>query len=109
MSWFWPVLAVAVTLGLSALLASYFYEIACEKGFSEKRFFWIAFLFGIVGYLLVIALPDRKKDHYVPQKPVAPLFKPQEAQSNIGKWACPDCGNVLPGDVVQCKCGYRRS
>lgn len=29
-------------------------------------------------------------------------------QSVAGKWACPDCGNVLPNDVIRCKCGFKR-
>ena len=44
-----------------------------------------------------------------PAKPAKPLFSPQGTQKPVGRWACPDCGNVLPGDVIQCKCGYRRT
>ena len=40
-------------------IAKQFYNIACEKGFLQKRYFWIPFLLGIIGYMLVIALPDR--------------------------------------------------
>ena len=29
------------------------------QGYSSKKYFWIPFWFGIAGYLLVIALPDR--------------------------------------------------
>lgn len=39
--------------------AKWFYEVANEKGYNDKKYLWICFLFSIVGYLLVIALPDR--------------------------------------------------
>ena len=51
--------AVMVITVINYIIADYFYEIACEKGFSERRFFWVPFLLGIVGYLMVTALPDR--------------------------------------------------
>lgn len=35
-----------------------------------------------------------------------PMPKIREASGN--KWNCPECGNTLPYDVIQCKCGYRR-
>lgn len=53
------VISLSLAIAVSVFLAACFYEIACEKGFEERRYFWIPFLFGLVGYLLVIALPDR--------------------------------------------------
>ena len=109
---FWSIAAgiavFVVVIVLARYFANCFYDIACMKGFHDRSYFWISFFFGIVGYLLVVALPDRKNEKTVPQKTVKPLFTPQETQKPVGKWACPDCGNVLPGDVIQCKCGYRR-
>ena len=29
-------------------------------------------------------------------------------ESVAGKWACPDCGNVLPADVIRCRCGFKK-
>lgn len=98
---------VAAAAAVASYLANCFYDIACEKGFVERRYFWIPFLLGIVGYIMVAALPDRRKEK--PEQPtVKPLVVPHPAQKNVGKWACPYCGNVLPGDVIQCKCGHRR-
>ena len=101
--------ALAVGIIIARYIANCFYEIACMKGFYDKCYFWIPFLLGIVGYLLVVALPDRKQEKTTPTKPVKPLFRPQGTQKSVGKWACPDCGNVLPSDMIQCKCGYRRT
>lgn len=39
--------------------AKWFYEVAEKKGHHDKKYFWICFWLGIVGFLLVIALPDR--------------------------------------------------
>ena len=93
---------------IARYIANCFYEIACMKGFRDKRYFWLPFLLGIIGYLLVVALPDRNKETATPAKPAPPLFRPQETQKSVGKWACPDCGNVLSGDKKQCACGYKR-
>lgn len=41
--------------------ATAFSNIAEEKGHNEKEYFWLPLLFGMVGYLAVIALPDRGK------------------------------------------------
>jgi len=40
-------------------IAEEFQRIATMKGHYEKRYFWWSFLLPIVGYLMVIALPDR--------------------------------------------------
>lgn len=43
-----------------------FYKVACEKGFEQQRYFLLPLLLGIIGYLLVAALPDRKKQNNKP-------------------------------------------
>lgn len=40
-------------------LAKQFEEAARMKGHYEGKYFWLCFFFSIIGYLLVIALPDR--------------------------------------------------
>lgn len=102
MKWYWYLIAI-VAIILELYLASLFYEVACEKGHKEKRYFWIPAIFGIVGYLLVVALPDRKN---ITEKPAEPLIKVVETPGN--KWVCPECGAARPHDVIQCSCGYRR-
>ena len=41
------------------LFASEFSKIAKQKGYSDGKYYWYCFLFGIVGYLLVIALQNK--------------------------------------------------
>ena len=40
-------------------IAKQFSEVAKAKGYHDNKYFWICFLLTWVGYLLVIALPDR--------------------------------------------------
>ena len=44
---------------LNYYIAGLFYFIAVDKGYHAKVYLWIAALFGFVGYLLIIAMPDR--------------------------------------------------
>lgn len=50
-----------IALAVLFYLANEFYKVAKEKGYYEKKYLWIAFLFSIIGYLLIIALPDRNQ------------------------------------------------
>lgn len=52
-------LAFAFAIALDYFISKWFYEIAEEKGFDDRKYFWICFLLGVVGYLLVAAMPDR--------------------------------------------------
>lgn len=52
-------IAVAIALWIDYLIAKEFYLAAQAKGYAEKKYLWLCFLLGVVGYLLVIALPDR--------------------------------------------------
>lgn len=102
------ILAIFIGLLIIALinwyLAGCFYDVACEKGFTERRYFWVPFWFGLIGYLLVIALPDRKKD-----TAARPPMKPMSfSKAEGGTWTCPDCGGTIPFDVIRCKCGYEK-
>lgn len=44
------------------MFAREFNDIAYEKGYDSIKYFWYCFLFGIVGYLPVFALPDTEAD-----------------------------------------------
>lgn len=53
------VVGAILVLYIEYKLAEQFYHAAYLKGYSERKYLWICFFFNIVGYLLVIALPDR--------------------------------------------------
>lgn len=60
------VLAYLIYLCVDVATAISFADIAAEKGHNRKTYFWRCFGFGVsvvfsfVGYLMVVALPDRK-------------------------------------------------
>ncbi|MEG0638723.1 MAG: hypothetical protein RR824_01710 [Clostridia bacterium] len=57
---FFCVMGFAILLGINARIASEFANIAEEKGYESRRYWHFCFWLSIVGYLIVIALPDRK-------------------------------------------------
>ena len=59
MSAFWTVLLVIAAVAISFTAAKEFYKASVARGWPEKKYFWICFLLPVIGYLLVIALPDR--------------------------------------------------
>ncbi len=98
-----------------AFVALTFQDIAGEKGFYEKKYFWWTFLFGIVGCLMVAALPDR--GYYARsmkningdsgKKPTTDLAY-EERLLNNGGWKCPSCQKVNPESVTTCRCGMTK-
>ena len=53
------ILSCIASLILDWFIAKWFMEAAEAKGWKSKKYFWICFLLTGIGYLLVIALPDR--------------------------------------------------
>lgn len=56
---FLVIIFIAIAIWIDYLIAKEFYISAQQKGYSEKKYLWLCFLLGVIGYLLVIALPDR--------------------------------------------------
>ena len=59
MGTFLTVFLIFIILIINFFVATEFSSIAEEKGYESKSYFWYTFLLGIVGMLMVIALPDR--------------------------------------------------
>ena len=53
------ILAFAAVLAVNFFIAKEFYKAAAMKGWNSRKYFWIAFLLPLAGYILVAALPDR--------------------------------------------------
>lgn len=51
---------LVIVLWVNYLISREFYRAANAKGFYEKKYLWIPFWLGVVGYLLVIALPTKR-------------------------------------------------
>lgn len=57
-----PIITLIVCIALLVLdwfVATCFFEVAEAKGYHDQKYFWLCFWLSFVGYLLVIALPDR--------------------------------------------------
>ena len=53
------ILAALAFLVLDFLLAREFYMAAAMKGWASKKYFAYAFFLPVIGYLLILARPDR--------------------------------------------------
>lgn len=56
------ILFAIVAIVIRVIIASSFANIAEEKGHERGKAFWLCFLFGIIGWLYVVALPNNKTD-----------------------------------------------
>lgn len=59
MGWFLTLLFVAIFFVIDWFVAKRFDEIAQMKGQPPKKYFWWCFWLGMIGWAMVIALPDR--------------------------------------------------
>ena len=55
----------AAYIALDYYLAGLFYFLGVDKGYSEKAYLWIAYFLPLVGYMLVIAMPDRRNTQQI--------------------------------------------
>lgn len=53
-------LPLGLLLWLQFYIAESFYSIAEDKGYDSRKFFHLTFWFGLVGMLMVIALPNKR-------------------------------------------------
>jgi magnesium-transporting ATPase (P-type) len=100
----WYIVGAIVALVIAIYIAACFSDVAREKGFDGNQYFWLCLLFSIVGYLLVVALPDRKAKTTASQ-PFSPKPLPRK-DVPPGQKACWACGHVQPMNNISCSnCG----
>ena len=97
--WFLYVLGIIIALVINVVIANKFVEIAEMKGHYGGDYFWYVFLFGIIGMLMVIALPNVKAITIktLPDKQPAPVPKNGvvvPAQKATHSWRCDNCGQM---------------
>lgn len=109
MTIFLAILGAILAIILDCIISEQFYRCAVAKGFEERKYFWYSFLFGLAGYLLVIALPDRGDEPVEGLRQPAPRAEtPRLAStpSGGGTKTCPKCGKVQPASRARCiNCG----
>lgn len=88
---FWYFLGFVIAIVIDWTVAKEFASIADDKGYREGRYFWFCFFLGIVGYLMVIALPDlgsrptRPHVNHTPTPSPAPTSTPTVSAGYTGK------------------------
>ena len=116
MEWFWIFMIAVVVLAINGAVASKFADIAGMKGHEGSPYFWFTFFMGIVGMLMVVALPDLnrpKTDIRTPSPSQTPSrFEPPSYQpmSNPkpGSWTC-TCGRKHQSYETSCICGVTKA
>ena len=115
------ILGFIIAIVVDVIIARAFADVAEDKGHTESKYFWMCVLFGIPGYLLVIALPDRRRPvaHTAPAQtassqpayaphpsypPVSQPHAPVAGKPQAGSWQCV-CGRVNAPYVSSCVCG----
>lgn len=100
-------LVFAVITWVNYLIAREFYRAAEAKGFHSKKYLWIPFWLGLVGYLLVIALPTKRIEvsSNSEENQYTPKFQKQQPKNPMK--VCPECGKEIPSESKSCPvCGY---
>lgn len=99
-------IAIAVIV-IYYLIAREFYNIACQKGHYKKRYLWIPFFFSIIGYCMVIALPDRgsekEKNFIAEPNPVVSKSVSASIDNSNDVICCNYCGTDNPKGAKICK------
>ena len=99
------ILAFIVVVAVSIRVAREFATIAEMKGHDETKYFWFTFLLGIVGMLMVIALPDKGKSdqktalsdydtNKINNSSDETNFKASDIKKTEHKWLCDSCGKM---------------
>ena len=95
----WYIFGLIVGVVFQIYFATSFASIAAEKGYEYKSHFWVCFVFGIVGFCMVAALPDQKLRQYTK--------KDTPAVAVGDGWVC-SCGRVNANYVSTCTCGVNK-
>ena len=113
----WLIFAAIVVLIVQFFFAVVFGGIAEDKGYSQTGYFWICFLFGVTGYCLVAALPDKKLRDYCTRlaqddKYDLPISNGGVVRSKAVRtkngWIC-SCGRKNADYVSTCFCGANKT
>lgn len=135
----WILLSAIVMLVVQIIVTDRFCDITEAKGYPRNTYYWYCFLLGVVGYMMVLALPDRNLyakidaltnaaskpadpvQHNIPTAPVQPaapvIVATAEASPNAiiapivnGEKVCPVCKTVQMANRKVCwSCGQHFS
>ena len=97
--WFLYLLGIVIALIIDYVIAKKFEEIAEMKGHEGNTYFWFTFLLGMVGMLMVIALPTLLEE----DEPKPSIIMPRTTVQ-ADEWKC-TCGRIHKQYVSSCSCG----
>ena len=115
-------LIFVISIVVWVIICKKFYDIACDKGHNSIEYFMLPFFLGIIGFLIVAALPDRgdcridqlKKEvhelklqlaNYQSKSEPKPaiLQKPsEETPIDDSVWLCGKCGKRNMNSNTKC-------
>ena len=109
------VIIIIIALLINIVISIKFGDIATEKGYTGKNYFWACFFLGVAGYIMVAALPDlelhyrlSKLETEASSQPVKPQVHSNSTERSNpppqGNWVC-SCGRVNANYVTSCTCG----
>ena len=101
MEWFWIFMIAVVVLAINGAVASKFADIAGMKGHEGSPYFWFTFFMGIVGMLMVVALPDLNR-------PKTDIRTPSPSNPKPGSWTC-TCGRKHQSYETSCIGGVTKA
>ena len=103
---------VVLFLIVNHIISLRFSEIAEMKGHADRSYYWYVFLLGVLGILMVIALPDiaSRSKNAVSQDThsATPVHNTTEkTAASFGMKVCPKCGQSQKADRNVCfMCGH---
>ena len=101
--WFLYLLGCIIAIVIDYIIAKKFEEIAEMKGHEGRTYFWFTFIFGVVGMLMVIALPEV----LIEEAPQQSIIKPKDTVG-VGEWKC-TCGRIHQNYETSCVCGVTKA
>ena len=133
---FWVFLVAVVVIIIDVAFALYAGNIAEQKGYSRGNWIAICLIFGVIGYILIAALPDLelratleniekklakdKNDNYLPRsssssssnctvKSLSEMKPLAPLSDSMDYWTCKYCGLENTKETRRCKrCGEYR-
>ena len=101
--WFLCFVCLIIALVIDYIIAKKFADIAEMKGHEGSTYFWFTFIFGLVGMLMVIALPNAKgvvikNMPTVLSSQTSTIISQKEKTASNGNtthsWRCVACNNM---------------
>ncbi len=104
------IIALVIAIVIDYIVAKQFSYIAEMKGHRGSTYFWFTFILGVVGMLMVVALPDvSRKESYQPSMCNTTDKDAYNESRPIGadEWKC-TCGKIHKNYESSCVCGVKK-